>query len=238
MCERQFGSYQAFRPEMGAARRIVDDKRSATILKRSIWLIQLVNAFRLVKILASKSLILKTFKCRRPAPLVEPRLRLLDVRLSAGLAIGRQVERSYKMSYMAKASVPVRELQRNLERVTTRVGRLETVEVTRSRPLADWPQLETRIRSVFGDRIVVPSALSSTNAASGDDLRRFERVDARFTRPSASRRLQGARSRRLGRSNVIAFKLPGSQTEACSHQDRSRSSPASATACLPAARPA
>lgn len=78
---------------------------------------------------------------------------------------------SYKMSYMAKASVSVRELQQNLKRVMARVERGETVEVTRRRrpvarlapakatqPLADWPDLEARTRSVFGDRIITPGA--------------------------------------------------------------------------------
>jgi prevent-host-death family protein len=75
------------------------------------------------------------------------------------------------MSYMAKASVSVRELQQNLKRVMARVERGETVEVTRrrrpvarlaparvTRPLADWPDLEARTRAVFGDRMVYPSA--------------------------------------------------------------------------------
>jgi prevent-host-death family protein len=75
------------------------------------------------------------------------------------------------MSYMAKASVSVRELQQNLKRVMARVERGETVEVTRRRrpvarlapanasgPLADWPDLEARTRSVFGDRVITPSA--------------------------------------------------------------------------------
>ena len=73
------------------------------------------------------------------------------------------------MSYMAKTSVSVRELQQNLKRVMARVERGETVEVTRrrrpvarlapaktSRPLADWPDLEARTRAVFGDRTISP----------------------------------------------------------------------------------
>jgi prevent-host-death family protein len=73
------------------------------------------------------------------------------------------------MSYMAKASVSVRELQQNLKRVLARVERGETVEVTRrrrpiarlapakaSRPLSDWPDLQARTRAVFGDRVVSP----------------------------------------------------------------------------------
>jgi prevent-host-death family protein len=75
------------------------------------------------------------------------------------------------MSYMAKASVSVRELQQNLKRVMARVERGETVEVTRrrrpvarlapakeARPTADWPDLEERTRSVFGNRIIRPRA--------------------------------------------------------------------------------
>jgi prevent-host-death family protein len=73
------------------------------------------------------------------------------------------------MSYMGKASVSVRELQQNLKRVMARVERGETVEVTRRRrpiarlgparatqPLSDWPDLEERTRSVFGDRVIRP----------------------------------------------------------------------------------
>ena len=75
------------------------------------------------------------------------------------------------MSYMAKGSVSVRELQQNLKRVMARVERGETVEVTRrrrpvarlgpakaTRPLSDWPDLEARTRAVFGDRIINPGA--------------------------------------------------------------------------------
>jgi len=70
---------------------------------------------------------------------------------------------------MARASVSVRELQQNLKRVMARVERGETVEVTRrrkpvarlapvkeARATADWPDLEARTRSVFGDRIISP----------------------------------------------------------------------------------
>jgi prevent-host-death family protein len=78
---------------------------------------------------------------------------------------------SYKMSYMAKQSVSVRELQQNLKRVMARVERGETVEVTRRRrpvarlapakaagPLAAWPDLEARTRSVFGNRVISPGS--------------------------------------------------------------------------------
>lgn len=73
------------------------------------------------------------------------------------------------MSYMAKTSVSVRELQQNLKRVMARVERGETVEVTRRRrpvarlapvkstgPTAPWPDLKARRRAVFGDRVIAP----------------------------------------------------------------------------------
>ena len=76
---------------------------------------------------------------------------------------------SYKMSYMANASVSVRELQQNLKRVMARVERGETVEVTRrrrpvarlapvrpTRPLIAWPDLDARAREVFGARTITP----------------------------------------------------------------------------------
>ena len=88
---------------------------------------------------------------------------------------------SYKMSYMAKASVSVRELQQNLKRVMARVERGETVEVTRrrrpvarlapakaTRPLSDWPDLEARTRSVFGDRVIRPGGSDSVIEGRGE----------------------------------------------------------------------
>lgn len=73
------------------------------------------------------------------------------------------------MSYMARTSVSVRELQQNLKRVMARVERGETVEVTRRRrpvarlapvkargPLSAWPDLDARAGGVFGDRMVTP----------------------------------------------------------------------------------
>ena len=85
------------------------------------------------------------------------------------------------MSYMAKASVSVRELQQNLKRVIARVERGETVEVTRrrrpvarlapakeARPTADWPDLEERTRSVFGNRIIRPRASDIVIAERGE----------------------------------------------------------------------
>lgn len=71
------------------------------------------------------------------------------------------------MSYMGIVSI--RELQQNLKKVMARVERGETVEVTRRRrPVArlapaqpstvsDWPDLEARTRSVFGNRTVTPA---------------------------------------------------------------------------------
>jgi len=79
---------------------------------------------------------------------------------------------SYKMSYMRKATVSVRELQQNLRKVMARVERGETVEVTRHRrPVARlapvkpatpaaWPDLDARTRAVFGDRAVTPAGSS------------------------------------------------------------------------------
>jgi prevent-host-death family protein len=77
---------------------------------------------------------------------------------------------SDKMSYMAKASVSIRELQQNLKRVMSRVERGETIEVTRRHrpvarlapaeptpPRAPWPDLKARRRAIFGDRIVSPA---------------------------------------------------------------------------------
>ena len=76
---------------------------------------------------------------------------------------------SDKMSYMGKGSVSMRELQQNLKRVIARVEKGETVDVTRrrrpvarlapakaTRPLSDWPDLQARTRSVFGDRVISP----------------------------------------------------------------------------------
>jgi prevent-host-death family protein len=85
------------------------------------------------------------------------------------------------MSYMAKTSVSVRELQQNLKRVMARVERGETVEVTRrrrpiarlapakaSRPLSDWPDLQARTRAVFGDRVVSPGGADIVVDGRGD----------------------------------------------------------------------
>jgi prevent-host-death family protein len=74
---------------------------------------------------------------------------------------------AYCLHLAKSSSVSVRELQRGLERVVTRVERGEIIEVTRrNRPIArlsparlsapalDWPDLDARTRSVFGNRVV------------------------------------------------------------------------------------
>jgi prevent-host-death family protein len=88
---------------------------------------------------------------------------------------------SYKMSYMSKTSVSVRELQQNLKRVMARVERGEVVEVTRRRrpvarlapvkpsgPVSGWPDLEARTRAVFGDRIITPAGSDVVIEGRGD----------------------------------------------------------------------
>jgi prevent-host-death family protein len=75
------------------------------------------------------------------------------------------------MLYMQKNSISVRELQLNLKRVMARVERGQVIEVTRRRrpvarltpvraeaPVAPWPDLDARARTVFGDRILTPGA--------------------------------------------------------------------------------
>jgi prevent-host-death family protein len=82
---------------------------------------------------------------------------------------------------MAKSTVSVRELQQNLKRVMARVERGQEVEVTRRRrpvarlmPVAPgagpkpWPDLEARARSVFGDRVIVPSAVEMVIEGRGE----------------------------------------------------------------------
>jgi len=102
---------------------------------------------------------------------------------SSSFAAGSSSERvltvcwlSYKMLYMQKVSISIRELQQNLKRVMARVERGQVIEVTRRRrPVArlepmrsgratsPWPDLEARARSVFGERIL---ATGGTNAVS------------------------------------------------------------------------
>jgi prevent-host-death family protein len=75
------------------------------------------------------------------------------------------------MSDMAKTTVSVRELQQHLKSVIARVERGQVIEITRRRrPVArlaplqpranaqPWPDLDARAKSVFGDRVIVPSA--------------------------------------------------------------------------------
>ena len=82
---------------------------------------------------------------------------------------------------MRKSSVSVRELQQNLKRVMARVERGETVEVTRrDRPVArltpaksagavsDWPDLDARTRSVFGDRVIAPGGSEAVVDSRGE----------------------------------------------------------------------
>jgi len=77
--------------------------------------------------------------------------------------------------------VSVRELQQNLKRVMARVERGETVEVTRRRhpvarlapakahrPASDWPDLQARTRSVFGDRVISPSGAEIISEGRGE----------------------------------------------------------------------
>ena len=85
------------------------------------------------------------------------------------------------MSDMAKSTVSVRELQQNLKRVMAQVERGQVVEVTRRhRPVArltpvgptatpsPWPDLDARAESVFGDRVIAPSASELVIDGRGD----------------------------------------------------------------------
>jgi prevent-host-death family protein len=85
------------------------------------------------------------------------------------------------MSDMAKATVSVRELQQNMSRVMARVERGQVIEVTRRRrpvarlspvrPVAvasPWPDLNARAKSVFGDRVVTPSASEAVIEGRGE----------------------------------------------------------------------
>lgn len=92
-----------------------------------------------------------------------------DGRFASARLTGHRL--SYKMSYMKRPSISIRELQQNLRRVMARVERGQVIEVTRHRrlvarlapmrprgSLAPWPDLDARARAVFGDRIVAPGA--------------------------------------------------------------------------------
>jgi prevent-host-death family protein len=100
-----------------------------------------------------------------------------DARICALFALTKR-ELSYKMSYMRKSTISIRELQQNLKRVMARVERGQVIEVTRRRrpiarlaplrsaaPLSPWPDLDERAHAVFGDRVVKrsPSAIVIEN---------------------------------------------------------------------------
>jgi prevent-host-death family protein len=68
---------------------------------------------------------------------------------------------------MKPATISMRELQQNLKKVIERVERGETVYLSKrrrvvarlvpaaeARPVAPWPDLDARARSIFGDRIL------------------------------------------------------------------------------------
>lgn len=84
------------------------------------------------------------------------------------------------MSYMKKTSISIRELQQNLRRVMTQVERGQVIEVTRRRrpvarlapmrstgALSPWPDLDTRTRAVFGDRVVTPGGAEMVTESRG-----------------------------------------------------------------------
>ena len=84
------------------------------------------------------------------------------------------------MPYMEKASVSVRELQRNLKRVLARVERGQVIEVTRRRrPVATlapmqagetrspWPDLGARTRAVFGTRVLASAGSDAVSEGRG-----------------------------------------------------------------------
>ena len=88
---------------------------------------------------------------------------------------------SYKMLYMKKTTISIRELQQNLKRVIARVERGQVIEVTRRRrpvarlapmrpagPVAPWPDLDARARAVFGTRIVTPGGSEVVREDRGD----------------------------------------------------------------------
>ncbi|MQA28781.1 MAG: type II toxin-antitoxin system prevent-host-death family antitoxin [Luteitalea sp.] len=92
------------------------------------------------------------------------------------------IQLSYKMSDMQKTtSVSIRELQQNLKRVLARVERGQVIEVTRRRrpvarlapmrsgsPTSPWPDLDARVRAVFGKRVVTPGAADAVSEGRGD----------------------------------------------------------------------
>jgi prevent-host-death family protein len=71
---------------------------------------------------------------------------------------------------MKPVTISMRELQQNLKQVIERVERGETLELTRRRrivarlvpaagagPVAPWPDVEARVRAIFGDRMMTPA---------------------------------------------------------------------------------
>lgn len=88
---------------------------------------------------------------------------------------------SYKMLYMQKVSISIRELQQNLKRVMARVERGQVIEVTRRRrPVArlapmpseratsPWPDLDARSRSVFGERVLTTGGTDAVSEGRGE----------------------------------------------------------------------
>jgi prevent-host-death family protein len=82
---------------------------------------------------------------------------------------------------MQKASISIRELQQNLKRVLARVERGQVIEVTRrrrpvarlapmrsGRPTSPWPDLDARVRAVFGTRVVTPGGADAVSEGRGD----------------------------------------------------------------------
>ena len=85
------------------------------------------------------------------------------------------------MSYMQNVSISIRELQQNLKRVLARVERGQVIEVTRRRrpvarlapvlsgsPTSPWPDLEARVGSVFGDRVLASGGTDAVSEGRGE----------------------------------------------------------------------
>ena len=82
---------------------------------------------------------------------------------------------------MRKTSISIRELQQNLKRVLARVERGQVIDVTRRRrpvarlaplrsegPASPWPDLDARVREVFGTRVVTPGGADAVVEGRGD----------------------------------------------------------------------
>ncbi|MSO45977.1 MAG: type II toxin-antitoxin system prevent-host-death family antitoxin [Acidobacteria bacterium] len=82
---------------------------------------------------------------------------------------------------MRKTSISIRELQQHLKHVLARVERGQVIEVTRRRrpvarlapmrsdsPTSPWPDLDARVRAVFGTRIVTPGGSDAVSEGRGD----------------------------------------------------------------------